>query len=91
MVPVQYAVHLIPNLADNTFLGSQTVEIDVLSTTSKIMLNVVNMAIDAASLSGRDIGEIRLTPQTFWPPRSASCPIPPASSCRATPEGSSTG
>ena len=65
MVPVQYAVHLIPNLADNTFLGSQTVEIDVLSTTSKIMLNVVNMAIDAASLSGRDIGEIGLTPQTF--------------------------
>ncbi|MES2756847.1 MAG: M1 family metallopeptidase [Pseudomonadota bacterium] len=63
VVPVQYAVHLVPNLADNTFLGAQTVEIDVLSATSKIMLNVVNIDIDAASLSGRDIGELRLTPQ----------------------------
>jgi aminopeptidase N len=63
VVPVQYAAHLIPNLADNTFLGSETVEIDVLSTTSTIMLNVVNIAIDAASLSGKDIGELRLIPQ----------------------------
>jgi aminopeptidase N len=63
VVPVQYAAHLVPNLADNTFLGSETVEIDVLSATSKIMLNVVNIDIDAASLSGRDIGELKLTPQ----------------------------
>jgi aminopeptidase N len=63
VVPVQYAAHLIPNLADNTFLGSQTVEIEVLSATSKIMLNVVNIEIDAASLSGKDIGELKLTPQ----------------------------
>ncbi|PIL43089.1 aminopeptidase [Massilia eurypsychrophila] len=63
VVPVQYAAHLVPNLADNTFLGSQTVEIDVLSATSKIMLNAVNLEIDSASLSGRDIGEIKLTPK----------------------------
>jgi aminopeptidase N len=63
VVPLQYAAHLIPNLADNTFLGSETVEIDVLSATSKIMLNVVNIEIDAASLAGKDIGELKLTPQ----------------------------
>jgi aminopeptidase N len=63
VVPVQYAAHLIPNITDNTFLGAETVEIDVLSATSKIMLNVVNIEIDAASLAGRDIGELKLTPQ----------------------------
>ena len=63
VVPVQYAAHLIPNLTDNTFLGAETVEIDVLAATSKIMLNVVNIEIDAASLAGRDIGELKLTPQ----------------------------
>jgi aminopeptidase N len=63
VIPLQYAAHLIPNLADNTFLGSETVEVEVLSATSKIMLNVVNIDIDAASLSGRDIGELKLTPQ----------------------------
>ena len=63
VVPVQYAAHLIPNLADNTFLGAETVEIDVLSTTSKIMLNVVNIEIDTASLAGKEFGEIKLSPQ----------------------------
>ena len=63
VVPVQYAAHLIPNLSDNTFLGSETVEIDVLRETSTIMLNVANIEIDAASLAGKDIGEFRLVPQ----------------------------
>jgi aminopeptidase N len=63
VVPVQYAAHLIPDIADNTFLGAETVEIDVLAVTSKIMLNVVNIDIDAASLAGMDIGELKLTPQ----------------------------
>jgi aminopeptidase N len=61
VVPVQYAAHLIPNLTDNTFLGSETVDVEVLSATSKIMLNVVNIEIDAASLSGEEIGELKLT------------------------------
>jgi aminopeptidase N len=63
VVPVQYAAHLIPNITDNTFLGAETVEIDVLAATSRIMLNVVNIDIDAASLAGKDIGELKLTPQ----------------------------
>ncbi|HEX8614194.1 MAG TPA: M1 family aminopeptidase [Telluria sp.] len=62
IVPVQYAAHLIPDLAANTFLGSETVEIEVLKTTSRIMLNAVDIEIDAASLSGKNIGAIKLTP-----------------------------
>jgi aminopeptidase N len=60
VVPVQYAAHLIPDLVNNTFLGSETVEIDVLKATSRIMLNVANIGIDAASLSGKGIGELKL-------------------------------
>ncbi|MES2149059.1 MAG: M1 family metallopeptidase [Pseudomonadota bacterium] len=62
IVPVQYAAHLIPNLASNTFLGSETVEIEVLKATSTIMLNVVNLEIDSATLSGKGSTEQRLTP-----------------------------
>ena len=53
VVPVQYAAHLIPDVAANTFLGSETIEIDVLKPTSAIMLNVANIAIDSATLSGK--------------------------------------
>ncbi|MDB5804933.1 MAG: aminopeptidase [Betaproteobacteria bacterium] len=63
VVPVQYAAHLVPNIADSTFLGSESIEIDVLATTAKIMLNVDNIEIDAASLAGKNIGEIKLTPR----------------------------
>ena len=63
VVPVLYTAHLVPNLADNTFAGTQTVEIDVLSPASRIMLNAANMTIDAASLSGTGIGEIALRPK----------------------------
>jgi aminopeptidase N len=60
VVPVQYAVHLIPDLVAHTFLGSETIEIDVLKATSTIMLNAANLRIDAASLSGKAIGQRKL-------------------------------
>ena len=53
IVPVQYAAHLVPDLVANTFLGSETVEIDVLKATSIIMLNVANIEVDSALLSGK--------------------------------------
>ncbi|TFW25989.1 M1 family peptidase [Massilia arenosa] len=61
VVPVQYAAHLVPDVAARTFLGSETVEIDVLQPTSKIMLNAANIVIDAASLSGKGLPELKLT------------------------------
>ncbi|MES2901601.1 MAG: M1 family metallopeptidase [Pseudomonadota bacterium] len=63
IVPIQYAAHLKPDLAANTFLGSQTIEIEVLKATSRIMLNVANLQIDAATLSGKGFDERKLTPQ----------------------------
>ena len=63
VVPVLYTAHLVPNLANNTFSGTQTVDIDVLTPASRIMLNAADMAFDGASLSGKGIADIALRPQ----------------------------
>ena len=62
VVPLQYSAHLMPDVAGNSFRGTQTVEIEVLKTTSTIMLNADNLDIDSAKLSGKDIGKLTLTP-----------------------------
>ena len=62
VIPLQYAAHFEPNIAANTFRGSQTVEIEVLAPTSKIMLNAANLEIDAASLSGKGLDLLKLKP-----------------------------
>jgi aminopeptidase N len=63
VVPIQYAAHLVPDIAADTFRGTETVDIEVLKATSKIMLNADNMQIEAASLSGRGLDQRRLTPR----------------------------
>jgi len=62
VVPLQYAAHIMPDVAGNTFRGTQTVEIEVLKPTSTIMLNADNLQIDAASLAGKGVGSMSLTP-----------------------------
>lgn len=62
VVPLQYSAHIMPDVAGNAFRGTQTVEIEVLKTTSTIMLNADNLDIDSASLSGKDIGKLTLKP-----------------------------
>ncbi|MBQ5942739.1 MULTISPECIES: M1 family metallopeptidase [unclassified Massilia] len=62
VVPTQYAAHLVADVPGNTFRGTQTVDIEVLKTTSVIMLNADNMEIDGASLSGKGLSQLKLTP-----------------------------
>ena len=62
VVPLQYTAHIKPDVAANTFSGTQTVEIDVLNPTSTIMLNADNLQIDSAPLSGKGIGSMNLEP-----------------------------
>ncbi len=62
VVPLQYDAHIIPDVAGNSFRGTQTVEIDVLRPTSTIMLNADGLQIDTASLSGKSIGKLALDP-----------------------------
>ncbi len=62
VVPVQYAAHLVPDIGADTFSGSETVDIEVLKATSTIMLNVENMEVDSASLSGKGLDQLKLAP-----------------------------
>src|SRR4051812_35864737 len=63
VVPVQYAAHLVPDIEANTFRGSETVEIEVLKATSKIMLNADNLEIEEARLSGKGLDQLKLKPE----------------------------
>lgn len=63
VVPLQYSAHVVPDLVKNTFSGTQEVELEVLRMTHRLMLNVDNLEIDAASLSGEQLPEQPLTPQ----------------------------
>jgi aminopeptidase N len=62
VLPLQYAAHLVPDIEANTFRGSETVEIEVLKPTSKLMLNADNMEIDSARLSGKGLDQLKLAP-----------------------------
>ncbi|MES2295802.1 MAG: M1 family metallopeptidase [Pseudomonadota bacterium] len=62
IIPLQYAAHLVPDLALHTFLGSETVELEVRAPTARIVLNAAELDIDAASLSGKGWSETALTP-----------------------------
>jgi aminopeptidase N len=62
VIPLSYAAHLVPDIAANTFRGDETVEIEVLRTTSKIVLNADNMEIESARLSGKGVDNLKLQP-----------------------------
>ena len=62
VVPLQYTAHIVTDVAGNSFRGSQTVEIEVLSATRAIVLNADRLQIGAATLIGKGIGKLALTP-----------------------------
>jgi aminopeptidase N len=52
VVPTHYAIELQPDLENLTLAGSEVVDIEVLQPTDRLVLNAVNMTVDAASLDG---------------------------------------
>ena len=62
VIPLQYTANIVTDVAGNSFRGSQTVEIEVLSATRAIVLNADRLQIGAATLSGKGIGKLALTP-----------------------------
>ena len=61
VVPIDYTVNVVPDIANLTLSGSETINIQVLKTTSKLVLNALNIDIDAATLSGKGIDSQSLT------------------------------
>jgi aminopeptidase N len=62
VIPIEYQAHLMPDIEANSFRGSETVEIEVLKPTSTIMLNAAALEIDSASLTGKGLKALALTP-----------------------------
>lgn len=62
VIPQEYTVNLIPDLASKTFRGSESISIKVLRPTAKIVLNQLNLQIDSATLSGKGMAELKLEP-----------------------------
>src|SRR5215831_10369540 len=52
VAPVHYALDLTPDLDKLTFSGSEAVDIDVMEPTGRLVLNAVDMTIDAAAIDG---------------------------------------
>ena len=63
IIPLEYKVHLQPEIEANRFRGTQSVEIEVLRSTQKIMLNAFQLEIESASISGTNLPEQKLLPQ----------------------------
>jgi aminopeptidase N len=62
VIPQEYTVNLIPDLATKTFRGTASVTIKILRPTSKIVLNQLNLEIDSAALSGKGMADLKLMP-----------------------------
>src|SRR6266700_2706034 len=60
VVPIEYALHVVPDIASRTYQGSQTIRIEVLHATSKIVMNALNIEIDSATLEGDDLARVGL-------------------------------
>src|SRR5262249_60352289 len=52
VAPVHYAIDLTPDLDKLTFSGSEVVDIDVMEPNSRLVLNAVDMTIEAAAIEG---------------------------------------
>ena len=63
VVPLDYTIHIVPDLTAFTFNGTEDITIDVRSATRKIVLNANQLSIDTATLSGHGITPQNLQPQ----------------------------
>src|SRR5262249_993722 len=58
VVPIHYALDLTPDLDKLTFSGSEVVDIEVVAPTERLVLNAVDMTIEAAAIEGEARPEI---------------------------------
>ncbi len=52
VIPIEYRVHIVPDIARLVFNGTVSIEIEVLAPTSTLVLNALEVEIDRARLSG---------------------------------------
>ncbi len=55
VVPTDYAIRIVPNLDNFTFIGSETVKVNVRSPVRELVLNGLELKIEAASVDGKEL------------------------------------
>jgi aminopeptidase N len=55
VVPTEYAIRIVPDIANFTFAGSETVKVNVRSPVHQLVLNQLELQIEAASVDGKEL------------------------------------
>ena len=55
VVPADYAIRIVPNLDNFTFVGNETVKVNVRSPVRELVLNGLELKIEAASVDGKEL------------------------------------
>src|SRR4051794_30384436 len=55
VVPTEYAIRIVPNLDNFTFVGSETVKLNVRSPVHQLVLNGLELKIEAAAVDGKEL------------------------------------
>ena len=55
VVPTEYAIRIVPNIDNFTFAGSETVKLNVRSRVHQLVLNALELKIEAASVDGKEL------------------------------------
>src|SRR4029453_10423147 len=55
VVPAEYAVRIVPNLDNFTFAGSESVKLNARKPVRQLVLNALELRIEAASIDGKDL------------------------------------
>jgi aminopeptidase N len=55
VVPTDYAIRIVPNLDNFTFIGSESVKLNVRSPVHQLVLNGLELKVEAASVDGKEL------------------------------------
>src|SRR5205814_7106037 len=55
VVPTEYSIRVVPDLDNFTFAGNETVKLNVRSPVRQLLLNALELKIQAASVDGREL------------------------------------
>src|SRR5436190_17101204 len=55
VVPTEYAIRIVPNLDNFTFAGSETVKLNVRGPVHQLVLNGLELKVEAASVDGKEL------------------------------------
>src|SRR5437870_13555790 len=55
VVTTEYAIRIVPNIDNFTFAGSETVKLNVRSPVHQLVLNALELKIEAASVDGKEL------------------------------------